>query len=102
MLLSRIIHRPVLAIVISVVLLFTGMLAINQLPKSQFPQIAPTTVNIFIAFPGSSAEVLVNSTLIPLEQAINGVQDIVLPSPRYVQTGRTYKIIYNKVQQLMK
>ena len=84
MLLSRIIHRPVLAIVISVVLLFTGMLAINQLPKSQFPQIAPTTVNIFIAFPGSSAEVLVNSTLIPLEQAINGVQDM-----RYISSDAT-------------
>ncbi len=81
---SRIIHRPVLAIVISVVLLFTGSLAINELPISQFPQIAPTTVNIFIAYPGSSAEVLVNSTLIPLEQAINGVQGM-----RYISSDAT-------------
>lgn len=84
MLLSRIIHRPVLAIVISVILLFTGMLAINRLPISQFPEIAPTTVNIFIAYPGSNAEVLVNSTLIPLEQAINGVQDM-----RYISSDAT-------------
>ncbi len=84
MFISRIIHRPVLAIVISVVLLFTGGLAIKMLPKSQFPQIAPTVVNIFIAFPGSSAEVLINSTLIPLEQSINGVQDM-----RYISSDAT-------------
>lgn len=81
---SRIIHRPVLAIVISVVLLFTGSLAIKTLPISQFPEIAPTVVNIFIAYPGSNAEVLVNSTLIPLEQAINGVQDM-----RYISSDAT-------------
>ena len=84
MFISRIIHRPVLAIVISVVLLFTGGLAIKTLPISQFPQIAPTVVNIFIAFPGSSAEVLVNSTLIPLEQSINGVEDM-----RYITSDAT-------------
>ena len=84
MFLSRIIHRPVLAIVISIVLLFLGTLAIKTLPISQFPSIAPTTVNIFIAYPGSSAEVLVNSTLIPLEQAINGVQDM-----RYISSDAT-------------
>lgn len=81
---SRIIHRPVLAIVISVVLVFVGTMAIQQLPTSQFPQIAPTTVNIFIAYPGSSADVLVKSTLITLENAINGVQDM-----RYIATDAT-------------
>ncbi len=81
---SRIIHRPVLAIVISLVLLFTGGLAIKTLPTSQFPEIAPTTVNIFIAYPGSSAAVLVNSTLIPLEQAINGVEGM-----RYISSDAT-------------
>ncbi|SMD31661.1 hydrophobic/amphiphilic exporter-1, HAE1 family [Reichenbachiella faecimaris] len=84
MFLSRIIHRPVLAIVISVVILFLGGLAIRTLPISQFPSIAPTTVNLFIAYPGSSAEVLVNSTLIPLEQAINGVQGM-----RYISSDAT-------------
>ncbi len=84
MLFSRIIHRPVLAIVLSVVILFTGGLAIKTLPISQFPEIAPTVVNIFIAYPGSNAEVLVNSTLIPLEQSINGVQDM-----RYISSDAT-------------
>src|SRR5215204_7014481 len=71
---SKFIQRPVLAIAISVAIIFLGILAINTRPISQFPQIAPPRVNIFIAYPGSSAKVLVESTLIPLERAINGVQ----------------------------
>lgn len=70
--------------VISIVIIFVGSLAIKQLPISQFPQIAPTTVNIFIAYPGSSADVLVKSTLITLENAINGVQGM-----RYMATDAT-------------
>jgi HAE1 family hydrophobic/amphiphilic exporter-1 len=81
---SQFIRRPVFAIVISVVIVFVGVLAIRKLPISQFPDIAPTTVNIFIAYPGSSADVLVKSTLITLEQAINGVQDM-----RYIATDAT-------------
>ncbi|QEE50840.1 efflux RND transporter permease subunit [Flavobacterium alkalisoli] len=81
---SKFIHRPVFAIVISIMIVFMGTLAIKQLPTSQFPDIAPTTVNIFIAYPGSSADVLVKSTLITLENAINGVQDM-----RYMATDAT-------------
>lgn len=81
---SKFIRRPVFAIAISIVIIFIGSLAIKQLPISQFPDIAPTTVNIFIAYPGSSADVLVKSTLITLEQAINGVQDM-----RYIATDAT-------------
>lgn len=81
---SKFIRRPVFAIVISIVIVFVGGLAIKKLPISQFPDIAPTTVNIFIAYPGSSADVLVKSTLITLEQAINGVQDM-----RYIATDAT-------------
>ena len=78
------IQRPVLAIVISVLIVFMGMLAIKQLPTSQFPEIAPTTVNIFIAYPGASADVLTRSTLVQLETAINGVQGM-----RYIASDAT-------------
>ncbi|HEY0656261.1 MAG TPA: efflux RND transporter permease subunit [Chryseosolibacter sp.] len=71
---SNFIHRPVLAISLSLAIIFLGVLAIYTRPVSQFPEIAPPRVNIFIAYPGSSADVLVQSTLIPLERAINGVQ----------------------------
>lgn len=81
---SKFIHRPVFAIVISIVIVFMGILSIFKLPTSQFPDIAPTTVNIFIAYPGSSADVLVKSTLITLENSINGVQGM-----RYMATDAT-------------
>ncbi len=71
---SKFIQRPVLAIAISLAIVLIGILAITNLPISQFPSIAPPRVMVFIAYPGSSADVLVNSTLIPLERAINGVQ----------------------------
>lgn len=71
---SKFIKRPVLAISISLAIIFLGLLAVNTRPISQFPSIAPPRVNIFIAYPGASAQVLVESTLIPLERAINGVQ----------------------------
>ncbi len=70
---KRFIHRPVLAIVISLVIIFMGSLAIKTLPKSQFPDIAPPMVMVYASYPGASSKVLTNSVLIPLEQAINGV-----------------------------
>jgi HAE1 family hydrophobic/amphiphilic exporter-1 len=71
---SKFIQRPVLAIVISLAIILLGVLSITQLPISQFPEIASPRVMVFIAYPGSSADVLVKSTLVPLERAINGVQ----------------------------
>ena len=70
----RFIQRPVLAIVTSLVLVFLGLLAMYSRPVSQFPEIAPPRVVITVAYPGSSADVLVKSTLIPLERSLNGVQ----------------------------
>ncbi|MEN4761202.1 MULTISPECIES: efflux RND transporter permease subunit [unclassified Chryseobacterium] len=81
---KKIIHRPVFAIVISVIILFVGGLAIKLLPTEQFPQIAPTTVAVSIAYPGSSADVLVKSSLITIENAVNGVQGM-----RYMSTDAT-------------
>ncbi len=71
---NKFIKRPVLAIALSVVIVFMGLLAIKTSPVAQFPEIAPPRVNIFIEFPGSNADVLVKSTLTILERAINGVQ----------------------------
>ena len=73
---TKILYRPALAIVISVLLLFMGLLAIEGLPISQFPAISPPNVEVTIAYPGASANVLVDSVLIPLEQSINGVQNM--------------------------
>ena len=81
---AKFLARPVLAIVISVVIVFLGLLSIKSLPVSQFPDIAPPRVIVFLSFPGASADVLVNSAIIPLEQAINGVQGM-----RYIISSST-------------
>ena len=81
---SKILHRPALAIVISIIILFLGGLAIKTLPISQFPTVAPPSVVVTVSYPGASANVLVDSVLIILEQAINGVQDM-----RYMASAAT-------------
>ncbi len=81
---AKILHRPALAIVISLLILFMGGLAIVTLPISQFPTVAPPSVVVSVSFPGASANVLVDSVLVILEQAINGVQDM-----RYMSSAAT-------------
>ena len=70
---TKFIHRPVLAIVMSIVIVFVGLLAMRSRPVSQFPEISPPRVIVTLDFPGSSADALVKSSLITLERAINGV-----------------------------
>jgi len=81
---DKFIHRPVLAIAISVVIIFMGALSIKTLPISQFPAIAPPMVVVSIAYPGASANVLVNSVLIPMEKSINGT-----PGMKYMTSDAT-------------
>src|SRR6476619_3649273 len=81
---TKILYRPALAIVISIIILFLGGLGIKTLPISQFPSVAPPTVEVAVAYPGASANVLVDSVLIPLEQSINGVQNM-----RYMTSDAT-------------
>ncbi|MDC0666438.1 efflux RND transporter permease subunit [Nannocystis radixulma] len=81
---AQILRRPVLAIVISILIVLLGLLSISTRPISQFPEIAPPQVQITVAYPGASADVLIQSTLIPLERAINGVQGM-----RYMITDAT-------------
>lgn len=81
---SKILFRPALAMVVSIILLFLGVLGVKTLPIAQFPDIAPPTVMVSIAYPGASANVLVDSVLIPLEQSINGVQNM-----RYMVSSAT-------------
>lgn len=81
---NKFIQRPVLAIMLSLVIIFMGILAINTLPVSQFPSIAPPMVVVNVAYPGASANVLVNSVLIPMEKAINGT-----PGMKYMTSDAT-------------
>jgi HAE1 family hydrophobic/amphiphilic exporter-1 len=78
------IKRPVLAIVLSLLIVFLGFLSIRTLATSQFPDIAPPRVIVSLAYPGASADVLVQSSLITIERAINGV-----PGMKYIVSDAT-------------
>ncbi|KIG16220.1 RND efflux system, inner membrane transporter CmeB [Enhygromyxa salina] len=81
---KKILKRPAFALVTSIMLLFLGVLGIARLPIAQFPDVAPPTVYVSIAYPGASANVLIDSVIIPLEQSINGV-----PNMRYMVSDAT-------------
>ena len=81
---AKFLTRPALAIVISLLILFMGGLSIATLPISQFPDVAPPSVIVAVSFPGSSAKILVESTMVILERAINGCPDM-----RYMTSAST-------------
>ena len=70
------IDRPILAGVISVMILLVGFIGLVQLPVEQFPEIAPPTVSVSASYAGANAETVQKSVLVPLEEAINGVEDM--------------------------
>ncbi|MCS4163917.1 MULTISPECIES: efflux RND transporter permease subunit [Sphingobacterium] len=74
--LKKIIKRPVLATVISILLVILGVVAMTSLPITKFPEIAPPTVTVTANYPGASAEVIAKSVAPPLENAINGVENM--------------------------
>ena len=76
---NRFIHRPVLSIVISLIIIFLGFLSLVKLPITQFPSISPPKVNIAAEYPGANGELMIKSVVIPLERAINGV-----PGMKYI------------------
>jgi len=76
MTLKHFIERPVLASVISIVIVIGGLIGLATLPVEQYPDIAPPTVMVRASYPGASAETIQKSVIVPLEQAINGVEDM--------------------------
>ena len=70
---NKFIRRPVLSIVISLIIVFLGVLAITTLPVTQFPSISPPKVTVTADYPGANGELMTKAVLIPLERAINGV-----------------------------
>ena len=76
---DKFIQRPVLSIVISLVIVFLGVLAMTGLPVTQFPAISPPKVNITADYPGANGELMVKAVVIPLERALNGV-----PGMKYI------------------
>jgi hydrophobic/amphiphilic exporter-1 (mainly G- bacteria), HAE1 family len=74
--LRKFIERPVLSTVISIILLLLGIISLTTLPIQQFPDIAPPTVQVTASYPGANAEVVARSVATPIEEAINGVENM--------------------------
>jgi HAE1 family hydrophobic/amphiphilic exporter-1 len=70
---NKFIQRPVLSIVISLLIVFMGLLALNSLPVTQFPSISPPKVTIVADYPGANGELMTKAVIIPLERALNGI-----------------------------
>ena len=82
------IDRPILATVLSVFLTLIGLGALVILPVSQYPQIVPPTVQVTTSYPGASAQVVSQTVATPLEQSINGVEDMIYMSSQSTGDGK--------------
>lgn len=71
------IDRPILSCVISVAIVLLGLISLVQLPVEQFPEIAPPTVSVSANYAGANAETVQKSVIVPIEEAINGVEDMI-------------------------
>lgn len=74
--LKTFIERPVLSTVISILIVILGVLGLTVLPVTQYPDIAPPTVQIAAAYPGANAETVMQSVVIPIEEQVNGVENM--------------------------
>lgn len=90
------IERPVLSIVILVAIILVGVIALFTLPIEQFPSIAPPTVEVTTSYPGANAETVQKSVIVPLEEAINGVENMTYINSTASNAGDVYITIYFK------
>ncbi len=74
--LKTFVNKPVLATVVSMLLVILGAIGLKMLPVSRFPEIAPPSVVVSLSYPGANAETVAKSVLLPIEEAINGVEDM--------------------------
>jgi HAE1 family hydrophobic/amphiphilic exporter-1 len=85
------IERPVLANVLALVFVLIGTVALIQLPVAQYPNVVPPTVQVTTRFPGASAKTLVDTVALPIEQQVNGVQDMLYMQSTSASDG-TYSL----------
>lgn len=88
------IDRPILAGVISVLIVILGVLGLVQLPIEQFPNIAPPTVRVSATYTGANAETVLKSVIVPLEESLNGVEDMMYMTSTATNTGTATITIY--------
>ena len=82
--LKTFINRPVLATVMSLILVILGLVGLKTLPITRFPEIAPPSVVVSLSYPGANSETVAESVILPIEEAINGVEDMM-----YIRSSAT-------------
>ncbi len=88
------IDRPILAGVISVVILLLGLIGLSQLPVEQFPEIAPPTISVSANYTGANAETVQKSVVVPLEEALNGVENMMYMVSSATNSGSASITVY--------
>ena len=90
------INRPILACVISVLILMLGLISLFNLPMEQYPDIAPPTVMVSTSYTGANAETVQKSVIVPLEEAINGVENMTYMTSTSTNNGSGSITVYFK------
>ncbi len=88
------IDRPILSCVISVSIVLLGLISLLGLPVEQFPEIAPPTVSVSTSYAGANAETVQKSVIVPIEEAINGVEDMIYMVSSATNTGSANIQVY--------
>ena len=94
--LDNFIKRPVLSTVISIIIVVLGLIGLMTLPISQYPDIAPPTVEVKASYQGANAQTVVNSVIAPLEEEINGVENMTYMTSTATNTGDATITVYFK------
>ena len=91
------IDRPIFAMVISIVILLIGTISIVNLPIAQYPELTPPTVAVTAKYPGASADVVSETVAAPLEQQINGVENMMYMESQSTSNGDMNLTIYFQI-----
>lgn len=94
--LKTFIDRPILSLVISVFIVMVGLIGLAVLPVEQYPDIAPPTIKVSTTYSGANAAAVQNSVIVPLEEAINGVEDMTYMTSEASNTGSATITVYFK------
>src|SRR3954466_12420963 len=94
------IDRPIFATVLSIVIVIVGTVALTQLPIAQYPEVAPPTISVTATYPGANAKVVADTVATPIEQQVNGVENMIYMSSRCTNDGQmtldvTFKVGVN-------